>query len=295
MPLEGKVAIVTGGGRGIGRGEALALAAHGASVIVNAVSQSAEEVAHEINDNGGKAIAFRGSVTDDAVAEQLIKLAVSEFGTLDILVNNAGSSLQKLLHEIEPDEWNALMELNVNGHFFPTRHAAKVMMANRSGRIINTASGSWLRPMGNLAYGVTKAGIASFTWGVAWELRHYNITCNAIAPFGRTQLVEKSRAAYQRMIDSGLVPLDKGDRLDGFPGPEFAAPIVVYLSSDHAGGITGNIVRAGGGKLSIFSIPHEINLIEKDIGPGEPWTMEELIERVPADLLSGISPWWVND
>jgi len=292
--LDGKVAIVTGGGRGVGRAEALSLAAHGARVVVNATSGSADEVANEIVDQGGEAIAVRASVADYDDAGRLVDAALRHFGRLDILVNNAGTSLQKLLHEIEPAEWQALMAINLNGHFFTTQHAAKPMMAQRSGRIINTCAGSWRNPTGNLAYGVSKAGIVTFTWGVAWELRGYGITCNAIAPFGKTQLTERSAQAYERLIEAGVVPAGKNAHLADFPGPEFAAPIVTYLASDRAADITGLVIRTGGGKLSVYTHPEERNLILKPVVEGA-WTMEELIERVPSDLLRGVTPWWSED
>ena len=293
--LEGKVAIVTGGGRGVGRAHALALAAHGARLVVNATSDSAEDVAAEIRAAGAEAIAYRASVADHAAAGGLIQAAVDHFGRLDILVNNAGVSVPKLLQDTTPEEWDLLFAVNLRGHFNTIQHAAKVMKGQRGGRIINTASGSWRKPTSNLAYAASKAAVVSLTWGVAWELRNHGITCNAIAPFGMTRLVQDSVAAYGDLAKAGLVPPGTNEHLTHYPGPEFAAPIVVYLASDAAARVNGLIFRAGGGKVAIYSHPQEINPIQKDISDREPWTFLQLAERIPDEVLQGVSPWWSGD
>jgi NAD(P)-dependent dehydrogenase (short-subunit alcohol dehydrogenase family) len=290
--LAGKVAIVTGGGRGMGRAHAMALAAHGARLVVNATSDSAEQVAAEIRAAGGEAIAHRASVADHAAAGDLIGVAIDHFGRLDILVNNAGFALPKLLQDTTPEDLDDLYAVNLRGHFNTIQHAAKVMVNQHSGRIINTASGSWRRPTGNVAYAASKAAVVSLTWGVAWELRNHGITCNAIAPFGMTRLVQNGVAAYGDLVRTGLMPPGTNEHLMNYPGPEFAAPIVVYLASDAAARVSGQIFRSGGGKVAIFSHPQEINAIQKDISGQEPWTFEELAERIPDDVLGGISPWW---
>jgi NAD(P)-dependent dehydrogenase (short-subunit alcohol dehydrogenase family) len=290
--LEGKVAIVTGGGRGIGRAEAMALAAHGARVVVNATSDSAEEVAAEIRATGGEAFAHRGSIADYNEAGGLVRAALARYGRLDILLNNAGTAESKLLLETTPAEWDTMLAVNLTGHFNTIHHAAKIMMDQKSGRIINTASATWRGTHRAPAYAASKAAVVALTWSLARDFYGSGITCNAIAPFGKTGLVMKTIAVYDRLAAAGEEPAEMGARYTTYPPPEFAAPLVVYLASDHAADITGLIFRCGGGKVAVYSHPNEMNAIHKDISNGEPWAVDDLIERVPRDVLAGLRPYW---
>jgi NAD(P)-dependent dehydrogenase (short-subunit alcohol dehydrogenase family) len=293
--LQGKVAIVTGAGGGIGREEALALAAHGARVVVNALSDSCEQVAEEIRGQGGEAIAARGSVADAGAAEGVMRAAVDKYGQVDILVNNVGVSFAKPLEEATTEEFQDLFNVNVVGHFNMMRLLIPAMKARRSGRIVNTSSGTWRNPKGNVVYGASKAAVVSLTYGAAWELRDYGVTCNAICPFGMTAGVQRGIAAFSRLSGSQSGLSDLTQMLKNFPSPKYAAPLVVYLASDAAAGVSGFIFRSGGGRITMFPHPFETNLISMDISSEENWTYEELAERIPAEVLSGQELWWVEE
>ena len=291
--LAGKVALVTGAGTGVGREEALALAAHGARVVVNARSDSCEAVAEEIRALGGEAVGARGSVADPAEAAGLVGATVDAYGRIDILLNNAGIALTRRLEDISTEEFERLFATNVTGHFQTMKAAVPLMKAQGGGRIINTASASWRSPRANLIYGATKAAVVSLTYGAAWELRDHNITCNAICPFGMTPGVRRGIDAFAKL--DGDAPAGLMDMLKNYPSPEFAAPLVVFLASDAAADITGFVFRSGGGRISVFSHPGETAAIQKDVSGGANWTFDELAQRVPAEVLGGRQSWWVED
>jgi NAD(P)-dependent dehydrogenase (short-subunit alcohol dehydrogenase family) len=291
--LAGKVALVTGAGVGVGREEALALAAHGARVVVNARSDGCEAVVAEIRARGGEALARRGSVADPNVAAGLVAATVEAFGRIDILVNNAGVALTRRFEDISLEEFETLFATNVSGHFHTMRAAAPLMRAQGGGRIINTASASWRSPRANLVYGATKAAVVSMTYGAAWELRDSGVTCNAICPFGMTPGVQVGIEAFAKL--DGDAPPGLMDTLKDYPSPEYAAPLVVFLASDAAAEITGLVFRSGGGRVSVFSHPTETAVIRTDISDGANWTFDELARRVPAEVLGGRAPWWIED
>src|SRR5437764_5351291 len=235
MPdLSGKVAIVTGAGRGIGRSHALALAHAGAKIVVNDLgaglagegsdSGPAEQVAEEIRALGGEASTNGENVADFAGAERLVQQAVEQFGRLDILVNNAGILRDRMLVNMTEDEWDAVVTVHLKGHFAPTRHAAAHWRERAKAgedvkaRVINTSSPSGVfGNVGQANYGAAKAGIAGFTLIAAQELGRYGVTVNCIAPNARTRMTE---AAF------GELPETKG--FDPI-APENNSPIVVAL------------------------------------------------------------------
>src|ERR687898_147523 len=208
MPsLDGKVAIVTGAGRGIGREHALALAEAGARVVVNDLGGSlagdgadttpAQSVVDEIAAAGGEAVANADDVSDFDAAEHLVGQALEEYGRLDLLVNNAGILRDRMLVNMTEDEWDAVITVHLKGHFAPTRHAAAYWRARSKdgeevrGRVINTSSPSGVfGNVGQVNYGAAKAGIAAFTIIAAQELARYGVTVNAIAPGARTRMTE---------------------------------------------------------------------------------------------------------
>ena len=246
MPsLEGKVAIVTGARRGIGREHALALARAGAKVVVNDLGVSlageggddmpAQEVVSEIAAAGGKARASHDDVADFSAAERMINETVDGFGRLDILVNNAGITRDRMLVNMTEDEWDAVLHVHLKGHFAPTRHAATYWRERSKagedvrGRVINTSSPSGVfGNVGQANYGAAKAGIAAFTVIAAQELARYGVTVNCLAPNARTRMTE---AAF------GEIPKPE----DGFDvmDPANIAPVVVALCADEAQDITG--------------------------------------------------------
>ncbi len=293
--LRDRVAIVTGAGRGIGRQEALALSAEGAGVVVNDYgvtregddpsSAPAHEVVEEIKGLGGQAVACSESVADFGAAGRIIQTALDFFGRLDILVNNAGVFRHKLVLDHTEDDWDSVIAVHLKGTFNTCRHAIPVMKDCGYGRIINTTSSQWRNPEGRVSYAAAKGGVVSLTWDLAWELRNWGITVNAIAPFASTRGHDSTLQHHRYLAEAGLERKERGqhDR----PGPEFVPPIVVYLASDLAAGVNGLIFRAGAGKRALYSHPEETRGIYRDYGEEGPWTVEELIDLLPGTVLAG--------
>ncbi len=294
--LDGRVAIVTGAGRGVGREEALALAGEGASVVVNDLggehdgggysSAPADEVVAEIRARGGKAVASYESVADFQAAGRITQSAIDNFGRLDILVNNAGIFRDMPFYEMTEDDWDSLISVHLKGTFNTCRHAVPIMRAQQYGRIINTASSQWRNPEGKAAYAAAKGGIVSLTYDLAWELRNDGITVNALAPMAQTRAFRAADEAHQRNLQAGLLSEERLKQVDDRPGPEFVPPIVVYLSTEFAAAVTGCVFRAGAGKIGLYTHPTETRSIFRDYKKDGPWTVEELKEILPRSVLS---------
>ena len=255
--LEGKVAIVTGAGRGLGRSEALHLAGLGSAVVVNdygvAVDGSkeqsaAEQVVSEITAAGGKAVANGADVADWQQSKALVDQAIAEFGGLDIVVNNAGILRDRMIYNMSEDEWDAVIRVHLKGHYATARHACDHWRAeSKAGRpvdarIINTSSGAGLQgSVGQSAYSAAKAGIAALTLVQAAELGRYGITSNAIAPSARTRMTEGVFADMMKKPESGFDAM----------APENVSPLVVWLGSAESREVTGRVFEIAGGKLSL--------------------------------------------
>jgi NAD(P)-dependent dehydrogenase (short-subunit alcohol dehydrogenase family) len=256
--LEGKVAIVTGAGRGIGREHALALARAGAKVVVNDLGGSlagegedttpAQQVADEIAALGGEAVASYDDVSDFAAADRLVRQALETSGRLDILVNNAGILRDRMLVNMTEAEWDAVIAVHLKGHFAPTHHAAAYWRErSKAGeevraRVINTSSPSGVfGNVGQANYGAAKAGIAAFTVIAAQELGRYGVTVNCIAPNARTRMTEETFGAIPP-------PEDAFDAMD----PANISPIVVALCSDEAQDVTGQCFFVYGGAVNVL-------------------------------------------
>ncbi|MFQ5925792.1 MAG: SDR family NAD(P)-dependent oxidoreductase, partial [Dehalococcoidia bacterium] len=208
--LKGKVAVVTGAGRGIGRAEALLLAEEGAKVVVNDLggapdgsgeaTSPADEVVKEIKDRRGEAVANYDSVATPEGGENIIKTAIDTFGRLDILINNAGILRDRMVFNMSPEEWDAVIKVHLYGHFNCTRPACVIFRQQRSGRIINTSSEAGLGNMGQANYSAAKEGIVGFTRTVARDMGRYGVTCNAIRPIAATRLTvtPELQAALER-------------------------------------------------------------------------------------------------
>lgn len=281
--LDGKVAIVTGAGRGIGRGEALLLAREGARVAVNDVGASlsgeghdlspAQEVVGEIKALGGDAYADDTDVTNFDGVAAMIARAVEQFGRLDILVNNAGILRDKTLIKMAEAEWDAVIGVHLKGTFNCSHHAAAYWRALYDetqspvgGRIINTSSPSGLYGnFGQSNYGAAKAGIAAFTVIVAQELRKIGVTVNAVSPSARTRMTEQA---------FGAIAAPEGG-FDLF-APENIAPIVAYLATDDAAGITGQVFGVQGGSIALLRgwMPEAV------MDKGGAWEPSELVEAI---------------
>ena len=291
--LEGKTAIVTGAGRGIGREHALALAGEGARVLVNDLGGSAagegsdqtpaQQVADEISGAGGEAAANYDNVADFQGAENLIKQTVDTFGRLDILVNNAGILRDRMLVNLTEDEWDAVIAVHLKGHFAPTRHAAAYWRAQSkagepvAGRVINTASPSGLfGNVGQANYGAAKAGIAAFTLIAAQELSRYGVTVNCLAPNARTRMTTDIFAGFPEPEEGGYDPLS----------PDNISPIVVALASDAAADITGQVFFVYGPAINVLKPWDTGTLIKQD----SKWDPTELAERLKQEFPDGKAP-----
>ncbi len=238
--LDGRVAIVTGAGRGIGRAHALELARQGAAVVVNDVDPAeSAAVVSEIEAAGGRAAVNSADVGDFAEAEAMVQQAIEGFGGLDVLVNNAGFVRDRMLVNATEDEWDAVIRVHLKGHFAPLRHAAAYWRAEskagreRTARVVNTSSGAGLQgSIGQAAYSAAKGGIATLTLVAAAELGRVGVTVNAIAPVARTRMTE------------GVFGAD-------LPDPEDNSPVVAWLASAASGHVTGRVFEIEGGKLTL--------------------------------------------
>ncbi|HXR11672.1 MAG TPA: SDR family oxidoreductase [Gaiellaceae bacterium] len=292
MPdLSGKVAIVTGAGRGIGRAHALALAEAGAKVVVNdlggtlagegADATPAEQVVAEIEAAGGEAVADGENVADFAGAGRLVDHAVSAFGRLDILVNNAGILRDRMLVNMSEEEWDAVIAVHLKGHFAPTRHAAAHWRErSKAGeelhaRVINTSSPSGVfGNVGQTNYGAAKAGIAGFTLIAAQELARYGVTVNCLAPNARTRMTEET-------FEMGAAP-EGFDPLD----PANMSPVVVALCADEAQGITGQVLHVWGGAVNALHGWTAGELFDS----AERWDADRLLAALRERFPDGVAP-----
>jgi NAD(P)-dependent dehydrogenase (short-subunit alcohol dehydrogenase family) len=253
---EDRVCIVTGGGRGIGREYALMLASHGAKVVVNDLGGTrdgvgddlgpAEEVVEEIKALGGEAVANGSDVSNFTQAKEMIEQAVDTYGRLDVLVNNAGILRDRMLVNMEEEEWDAVIQVHLKGTFAPAHHAGGYWRnQSKAGtpvdaRLINTASVSGIYGnAGQTNYGAAKAGIASFSIIASRELKRYGVTVNCIAPGGLTRLTED------------LYPGEITDEMREAQSPRWVAPIVTWLASRDSSDVTGRVFEASGNVLAV--------------------------------------------
>lgn len=244
--LEGKAAVVTGGGRGIGRAICLAFAREGADVIVNYATreQPAMEVVKFIEEMGRRAVAIQGNVALKSDAEKIIKACVDHFGKIDILVNNAGVSKPNMLYKMTEEQWNEVIDIQLKGPFLCIQAASKYMMERKYGKIINITSSAGLwGTKGQINYSAAKGGIVALTKSAARELAPYGITVNVVQPgYVSTEMTEKIRTDPKlREIYLGRILLGR------FAEPEEVAPTFVFLASDEANYITGQLICVDGG------------------------------------------------
>jgi NAD(P)-dependent dehydrogenase (short-subunit alcohol dehydrogenase family) len=293
MPsLEGKVAIVTGAGRGIGREHALALARAGARVVVNDLggslagegedSRPAQQVAQEIVELGGEAVADDENVADFVGAEQMVQRALDTWGRVDILVNNAGILRDRMLVNMTEEEWDAVIKVHLKGTFAPSRWAGAYWRERSKageevrGRVINTSSPSGVfGNVGQANYGAAKAGIAGFTVIAAQELGRYGVTVNCLAPNARTRMTEETFGELQKPED-GFDPLDPGNM----------APVVVALCADEAQDITGQVLFVWGGSVNVLR-PWEAGEL---FAAEERWDADELLTQLRERFPEGAAP-----
>jgi NAD(P)-dependent dehydrogenase (short-subunit alcohol dehydrogenase family) len=283
--LAGKVAVVTGAGRGIGRAIAELIAEEGAAVVVNdlggavdgsgAATSVADEVVQVIRGRGGAAVANHDSVSDFRQAARIIETAVREFGRIDVLVNNAGILRDRMLFNMSEAEWDAVISVHLKGTFNCTRHAAVRMREQRSGRIVSMSSTSGVfGNTGQANYGAAKDGIAGLTRVVSRDLGRYGITVNAVCPGAMTRMTATVPQTGREARARRAIASPAGDRPATLEhmGPENVAPWVVYLATDAAKDVNGRVFFAMGGLIALLGDPAPVRTIQKD---GR-WTPEEI-------------------
>jgi NAD(P)-dependent dehydrogenase (short-subunit alcohol dehydrogenase family) len=289
---EGRIAIVTGAGRGIGRAHALAFAREGAKVVVNDLGVSlagegpgvtpAEEVVAEIEAQGGEAVTNGADVADFAQAGALVKQAIDTFGGLDVVVNNAGFVRDRMFVSCSEEEWDAIVRVHLKGHFCVSNQACQYWRSrSKAGdpvdaRIINTSSGAGLQgSVGQSSYSAAKAGIATLTLIQAAELGRYGVTANAIAPSARTRMTEEVFADMMARPESGFDAM----------APENVSPLVVWLGSAESREVTGQVFEVAGGSISVADGWRTGPEVDK----GERWEPDEVGAAV-RDLLKKATP-----
>jgi 3-oxoacyl-(acyl-carrier-protein) reductase len=244
MRLQGKVALVTGAGRGIGKGIAMKLAKEGASVVISDIDlNNANEAVSEIEAIGGKALGVQGNIATREDVEKMFNAAIEKFGTVDILVCNAGINRDGMLHKLSDEQWNSVIAVNLTGTFYCVQTAAKLMREKKYGRIINISSASWLGNVGQANYAASKAGIVGLTKTAARELAAKGVTANAICPgFIETDM---TRGVPEKVWDIMIskIPAGKAGK------PEDVANLIAFLASDEASYITGEVINVGGGMV----------------------------------------------
>lgn len=311
--LEGKVAIVTGSGQGVGRGIAVLLAREGARVITNnrkpysgddagvganlsaaerqqllALRSDAEGAASQIIAEGGQAIPFYGDVADYATAGRLVQAAIDAYGRIDILVNNAAGLGSGMLVNTSESDWDYQTVPKLKGAFNTMRHAVPIMLQQKFGRVINVASDAWIGMNGLSAYSAANAGLVGLTKATSKELFRAGVTVNAICPQAASpgHFVEFN-AMLKKLTALGVkIDAERMKKVEDDHGPaEDMAPFVAYLATDEAAFISGAVFSVtASGRVTLYGEPVPVQTIQKD---GTAWTVEELIQQAPESLFKG--------
>ncbi|MBN1691301.1 MAG: SDR family NAD(P)-dependent oxidoreductase [Dehalococcoidia bacterium] len=304
--LKGKVAVVTGAGRGIGRAEAIALASEGASIVVNDLGTSengsgssqrpADEVCSEITKLGGQAAPSYNSVASFKGAQKIVQTAIDQFGKIDILINNAGILRDRMVFNMSEEEWDVVMKVHLYGTFYCTRAASVFMRQQRWGRIVNTSSISGLGSMGQANYSAAKEGIIGFTRTVAQDMAKYGVTCNAIRPMASTRFTvspDLKASMAKKLANAGVTDEAEINKIfdQMFSSkPEQVAAFVLYLATNEAAYINGRTFFINGNHIGLYTDPRITSQINKDQGL---WSLDEFIKMVPLELCTntaGTSP-----
>jgi NAD(P)-dependent dehydrogenase (short-subunit alcohol dehydrogenase family) len=289
--LDGKVAAITGGGRGIGRAVAKAMAAQGAKLVLNDLGVSlagqketvspADDVVKEIKASGGAAVSNHMDISTVAGGEGLVNQAIKEFGKLDILVNIAGILRDRMIFNMSEQEWDDVIRVHLKGHYCTIRPASAHMRERKSGRIINFSSNSALGSPGQPNYAAAKSGILGLTFSSAVALQKYGITVNAIMPGAATRMTDS--------IPAGRMPGATGQAVsqsvEGTPrDPANVAPIIIYLASDAGANVTGQCFGASGYRISRYTHMKAERIVYSD----GPWDIDRLFEVFKSTLGQGL-------
>ncbi|MGD0074824.1 MAG: SDR family NAD(P)-dependent oxidoreductase [Candidatus Binataceae bacterium] len=297
--LLGKVAIVTGAGRGIGRAEAMLLAREGAKVVVNDIGGTsqgegvdksvADAVVKEIRDAGGEAIVNCDSVATMEGGGRIVKTALDAFGRLDILINNAGNARPRVIYNLTEEDWDSVIAVHLKGHFTTIRYAAPIFREQRSGVIVNTGSESGLGHLGQSNYSAAKEGIIGLTRTIARDLGRFNVRCNAIRPRAATRLateeVMQAMLKTQEVLGGpalGKSTIDRATFLEN--KPEQVAALAVWLCTDAAANVNGRDFQVGGDEVGLYSEPEVIRGLFRDGG----WDLDSLDKVATRDLIGGL-------
>jgi NAD(P)-dependent dehydrogenase (short-subunit alcohol dehydrogenase family) len=295
-PLAGKVAVVTGSGRGLGRAEAMALAEAGARLVINDVGGAvsgegyeksvAQTVADEIRAAGGEAVANSDNIATMAGGKALVEAAMDAYGRLDILVNNAGIARPRTIDEMSEEEWDTVVAVHLKGQFTTIRHAAPVFRAQKGGVIVNTASQSGLGHYGMANYSAAKEGVVGLTRTVARDLGHYGVRCNAIRPLGITRMATPEIMETIRISQEELGFAATGSLWvkpsNEFPTPEQVGVFVTWLCTDSAANVNGRTFFVSGGTVGLYPEPELCRSAYRSGG----WSLETL-DAAARDYLVG--------
>ena len=299
MMLEGKVAVVTGAGGGIGREVAVAMALAGAAVVINDIGASlsgqgqsetpAEQTRQIIEQRGGRAVISRDTVADWASAQRIVQAALDAFGRIDIVVNNAGILRDAIFHKMDPQDWLDVINVHLNGSFFVSRAAAPHFRAQSSGAYVHMTSTSGLiGNVGQANYSAAKLGISALSKSIALDLARFGVRSNCIAPFAWSRMTS-SIPAQTPEAQARVAKLQQMT-------PDKNAPLAVYLASDAAAGINGQVFATRYNEIALMSQSRPVRLVHR----GEGWTPESIAEHgapalraslVPLDVSADVFAW----
>jgi len=288
--LDGKVAVVTGAGRGIGRGMAVHLAREGAQVVVNDLGGSvrgdgkdgsvAEQVVEEIRAAGGEGVANTDTVASWEGGRKIVETALDHYGRIDILVNNAGILRDQAIYKMQEDEWDAVVNVHLMGSFYCTRAAAPIMQKQKWGRVLFiTSTAGFIGTIAQCNYGAAKMGMLGLSRSLAAEMENDNVTSNCIAPFAWTRIPASIPPVTDKVKENV-------DRLFKDMGPEDISPLVVFLASDRAAGITGQLFGVRGKEVYTFNQPR----VTRSLHKAEGWKASELAEVLEPTFRHHLTP-----
>ena len=299
MNLEGKAGIVTGAGRGIGREIAFLMAKEGACVVVNdpgvgrggeaTDERPAEAVVDAIAGAGGTAVANYSSVADYEAAGLMVLQCTETFGKIDFVVNVAGMLRERMIWNMSEDDFDAVINVHLKGHWNMCHHAIKPMRARRFGRIVNFSSDAFKGSVGQCNYAAAKAGIIGLTRSIARECGRYGITANAMCPLAATRMTVNDAviAGWKRRLDSGLLSQAEYDSRMAMPGPQYVPPMVAYLCTDSASNVNGQLFHAERARIHTYCYGEVSRSVYKYADDGM-FTVDELVNTIPGSLMAGV-------